>query len=243
MIETRTRNKAHATKLRMKGNLNLYSGTRSSENSPHLIGGKPTVPSRAELRRIANELALSQRKTELLSLTDQLTGLPNRRSAIAAIQHAWAMSERAGLPLSIIMIDIDHFKQINDGFGHAAGDKTLIEVAKTLRSNLRQDDHVYRIGGEEFLLLSSLSDIKQLIVAAERLRRHIAALRIDYQGQSIQVSISLGLARREASHQHYDALLSSADTALYAAKSGGRNRICYSRLQEIHDLGSSSVRG
>jgi len=153
------------------------------------------------------------------------------------------MSERAGLPLSIIMIDNDHFKQINDGFGHAAGDKTLIEVAKTLRSNLRQDDHVYRIGGEEFLLLSSLSDIKQLIVAAERLRRHIAALRIDYQGQSIQVSISLGLARREASHQHYDALLSSADTALYAAKSGGRNRICYSRLQEIHDLGSSSVRG
>ena len=191
---------------------------------------------RAELRRIANELALSQRKTELLSLTDQLTELPNRRSAIDALQRAWAMSDRAGLPLSIIMIDIDHFKRINDSLGHAAGDKTLVEVAKALRSDLRQDDTVYRIGGEEFLLLSSISDIKQLIVAAERLRRRIEALQIDYEGQTIQVSISLGLARREASHQHYDALLSLADTALYAAKSGGRNRICYSHQQQIRHL-------
>ncbi|WP_200244074.1 GGDEF domain-containing protein [Lamprobacter modestohalophilus] len=192
---------------------------------------------RAELRRIANALALSQRKTELLSLTDQLTELPNRRSAIADIERAWAMSDRAGLPLSIIMIDIDHFKRINDSLGHAAGDKTLVEVAKALRSDLRQDDRVYRIGGEEFLLLSSTSDIKQLIIAAERLRRRIAALHIDYEGQTIQVSISLGLARREASHQHYDALLSLADTALYEAKSSGRNRICYSHQQQIRLLG------
>lgn len=191
---------------------------------------------RAELRRIANALAMSQRKMELASLTDQLTELPNRRSAMAAIQRAWAMSERAGLPMSIVMIDIDHFKRVNDSFGHAAGDKTLIEVAKVLRSELRQGDDVYRMGGEEFLLLSSTSDLKQLVIAAERMRRRIEALRIDHDDQIIQVSISLGLAQREPVHQHYDALLSVADTALYAAKAGGRNRICYSRQQQIHDL-------
>jgi diguanylate cyclase (GGDEF)-like protein len=191
---------------------------------------------RTELRRIANELALNQRKTELLSLTDQLTNLPNRRSAITAMERAWAMSERAGLPMAVIMIDIDLFKQVNDRFGHAGGDKALVQVAQALRDELRRDDEVYRMGGEEFLVLSPISDVKQLIIAAERLRRRIAALRIDHDGQTMQLSISLGLARREAEHADYDALLSSADTALYAAKSRGRNRICFARQQQILDL-------
>ncbi|MFP4601489.1 MAG: diguanylate cyclase [Halochromatium sp.] len=191
---------------------------------------------RAELRRIANELALSHRRMEVLSLTDQLTGLPNRRSAIEALGQAWSVSERSNLPMSVIMIDIDHFKRINDQFGHAAGDQVLADVAKALKADTRQGDSSYRMGGEEFLLLSSALDIKQIIVVAERLRRRIAALDIDCGGHRIQLSISLGAAQREAEHEHFDALLSAADKALYAAKSGGRNRVCFYHNKRIHSI-------
>lgn len=191
---------------------------------------------RADLRRIANELALSQRRMEVLSLTDQLTGLPNRRSAIAAMQQAWNLSEQSDLPMSVITIDIDHFKKVNDTFGHAAGDKVLVDVAKVLREDIRQGEGVFRMGGEEFLLLSSSADIKHLIVAAERLRRRIAALRIEHEERQLQVTISIGLAQREPDHTHFDSLLISADKALYRAKETGRNRICYSRKHQVHDL-------
>ncbi|MBK5930178.1 GGDEF domain-containing protein [Halochromatium salexigens] len=195
---------------------------------------------RAELRRIANELALSHRRMEVLSLTDQLTSLPNRRSAIEALGQAWSMSERTDQPMSVIMIDIDHFKHINDHFGHAAGDQVLTDVAKALKADIRQGEGIYRMGGEEFLLLSSLSDIKQLIVVAERLRRRIAALRIDYGEHEIQLSISLGVAQRGAEHDHFDALLSAADKALYAAKDGGRNRVCFYHNDRIHTINPSA---
>ena len=195
---------------------------------------------RAELRRIANELALSHRRMELLSLTDQLTGLPNRRSAIEALGQAWSMSDRANRPMSVIMIDIDHFKNINDQFGHAVGDQALADVANALKADTRQGDSSYRMGGEEFLLLSSALDIKQIIVVAERLRRRIAALNIDCGGHHIQLSISLGAAQREAEHDHFDALLSAADKALYAAKNGGRNRVCFYHNQRIHSINPSA---
>ena len=134
---------------------------------------------RAELRRIANELALSHRRMEILSLTDQLTGLGNRRSAIDALGQAWSMSDRSNQPMSVIMLDIDHFKRINDQFGHAAGDQVLADVARALKDDTRQGEASYRMGGEEFLLLGSgvghqaltSSPIKRLIVVAERLRR------------------------------------------------------------------------
>ena len=191
---------------------------------------------RADLRSIANELALSQRRMEVLSLTDHLTGLPNRRSAIAAMQQAWNLSEQSEMPMSVITIDIDHFKKVNDTFGHAAGDKVLIDVAKVLREDIRQGEGVFRMGGEEFLLLSSSADIKHLIVAAERLRRRIAGLRIAHEEQQLQVTVSIGLAQREQAHAHFDSLLISADKALYRAKETGRNRICYSRKHQVHDL-------
>ncbi len=191
---------------------------------------------RAELRHIANELALNHRRMELLSLTDQLTGLPNRRSAIEALGQAWNMSDRFEHPMSAIMIDIDYFKNVNDQFGHAVGDQVLIDVAHALRADIRKGEGCYRMGGEEFLLLSSIADIKQLIVVAERLRQRIAALRIQHAKHHIKLTISLGVAQREAEHESFDAVLSAADKALYAAKAGGRNRVCFLHGTRIHTI-------
>ncbi len=191
---------------------------------------------RVEMRRITNQLALSQRRAELLSLTDQLTGLPNRRSALEAIQQAWEQEAHFERPMSMVMIDIDHFKQVNDTFGHAAGDKVLVDVAETLKRDMGQQETVYRMGGEEFLLLSTGASFKELILAAERMRRRVAALEIRLEEQPLRVTISLGIAQRAEEHARFDALLVHADQALYAAKSSGRNRINVYRNKQIIPL-------
>jgi diguanylate cyclase (GGDEF)-like protein len=196
---------------------------------------------RAELHRIARELALSHRRLEVLSLTDQLTGLGNRRSAIDALDRAWRQSERAGMPMSVIMLDIDHFKRVNDQFGHAAGDQVLADVAGALQKATRQGEGTYRMGGEEFLLLSTAPEIKQLVVIAERLRRRIAGLHIAYGEHVIQVTTSLGLAVREPEHEHVDALLSAADQALYAAKAGGRNCFYFNHNNRIRTIKATAT--
>lgn len=188
---------------------------------------------RVEMRRITNQLALSQRRAELLSLTDQLTGLPNRRSALEAMQQAWQQEGHSERPMSVIMIDIDRFKQVNDTFGHAAGDKVLVDVAETLKRDIGQQEGVYRMGGEEFLFLSTGASFKELILTAERMRRRVAALEVSFEEQSLQVTISLGVAQRTEEHARFDALLVHADQALYAAKTGGRNRISVYRNKQI----------
>lgn len=191
---------------------------------------------RLEMRRIANQLALSQRRAELLSLTDQLTGLPNRRSALEAMEQAWQQENCSERAMSVIMIDIDHFKRINDAFGHAAGDKVLIDVADTLKQDLGAQETVYRMGGEEFLFLSASASLKQLILSAERLRRRVAALNISFEEQPMQITVSLGIAQRAEEHPRFDALLVHTDQALYAAKTNGRNRIHIYRNKQIIPL-------
>jgi diguanylate cyclase (GGDEF)-like protein len=191
---------------------------------------------RIELRRIANQLAMSQRRAEILSLTDQLTNLPNRRSALDAMQQAWQQDSNGERTLSVIMIDIDHFKRINDAFGHAAGDHVLVKVTESLKLDLGQQEGVYRMGGEEFLFMSASMSFKQLILTAERLRRRVAALDIRFDNQPMPVTISLGVAQRTPEHDRFDLLLVHADKALYAAKTNGRNRIHLYRNQQIIPL-------
>ena len=191
---------------------------------------------RVEMRRITNQLALSQRRAELLSLTDQLTSLPNRRSALEAMQQAWQQESHSERLMSVIMIDIDRFKQVNDTFGHAAGDKVLVDVAKTLKKDIGQQEGVYRMGGEEFLFLSAGASFKELILTAERMRRRIAALEVSFEEQPLRVTISLGVAQRTEEHKRFDTLLVHADQALYAAKTGGRNRISVYRNKQVIPL-------
>jgi diguanylate cyclase (GGDEF)-like protein len=179
---------------------------------------------RAQLRQIAAELAVANRRLANVALTDLLTGLPNRRSAMDQLEQAWSAASRSGLPLSLMVVDIDHFKQINDTYGHATGDMVLREAAATLRASARREDSVCRIGGEEFLVICPNTDLKSAMLSAERLRASLCQKRIAIGQTDKVITVSIGVAMREPGTADIDALVSTADQALYAAKEAGRNR-------------------
>ncbi len=181
---------------------------------------------RAQLRHIAAELAVANRRLANTALTDMLTGLPNRRSAMDQLEQAWSAAQRASLPLSVMVIDIDGFKNINDTYGHAAGDTVLREVAATLRASARKQDSVCRIGGEEFLVICSNADLKAALQSGQRLRQTVAAKPIAIDHTQVTMTVSVGIAEKTPDILDTDALVSWADQALYAAKNSGRNRAC-----------------
>jgi diguanylate cyclase (GGDEF)-like protein len=184
---------------------------------------------RDQLKQFAAELAISNRRLEHAALTDLLTGLPNRRAGLNALSQAWSASKRSGQSLAVMMIDIDHFKSINDNYGHAVGDLLLKEVAKAIQTSARQDDSVCRWGGEEFLVICHNTDLNSAFHAAERLRKMVGSLKVKAADALIQTAISIGISCREAEMADTDALLNAADNALYAAKQSGRNRTCLTR--------------
>ena len=189
---------------------------------------------RAQLKRIASELAVSNRKLEQAALTDALTGLPNRRAGMTLLEQAWSASRRGDLPLSLMMVDVDRFKAINDGHGHAGGDSALAAVAKTLRAEARKDDWVCRVGGEEFLVICPNTALLEAAKAAERLRHAVRQRSIAVGNRKIEVTVSIGLAARGPLTDEIDTLVRDADKALYAAKHAGRNRCCLVRGGRIH---------
>ncbi|AMB44904.1 MULTISPECIES: GGDEF domain-containing protein [Methylobacteriaceae] len=160
-----------------------------------------------------------------LADTDWLTGLANRRGLFTA------MSRRAGLspsPLrcAILMADIDHFKAINDTYGHDGGDAALVGFAERLRGAMRKDDLVARWGGEEFLVVLDQADATVAAAVAERLRKSVAGQPFTVNGASVPVTASIGVAFVAVGEERIDAALSRADAALYDAKRAGRNRVC-----------------
>ena len=179
---------------------------------------------RAHLRQIAAELAVANRRLTTAALTDLLTGLPNRRAAMDKLEQAWSAASRSGMPLSVMAIDIDHFKQINDTYGHAAGDMVLREAAATLRASARREDSVCRTGGEEFLVILPNTDLKSAMQWAERLRANLGEKRIALGQMDKTITVSIGVAMREPDTPDIDALVSTADQALHAAKDAGRNQ-------------------
>jgi diguanylate cyclase (GGDEF)-like protein len=181
---------------------------------------------RMQLRQIAAELAVANRRLATAALTDPLTGLPNRRSAMDQLEQAWSAASRSGLPLSVMVVDIDHFKQINDSHGHAAGDLVLREAAAILRASARREDSVCRIGGEEFLVICPNTNLKSAMLSAERLRASLGAKRIAIGQTEKTLTVSIGVATRESGTADMDVLVSLADQALYAAKEAGRNQTC-----------------
>lgn len=159
------------------------------------------------------------------ALTDPLTGLFNRRMFQDWATTEWSRARRQGTSLSLLVLDIDHFKRINDAFGHAAGDEVLIGVADCLRSLARNEDLVARMGGEEFAIIMpnlSLTDAPQF---AERLRAEIEAQRFPWNDGSISLTVSIGVAEVQADRSPIETALSVADAALYRAKQQGRNRV------------------
>jgi two-component system, cell cycle response regulator len=169
------------------------------------------------------ELGLLTRKLRAAALTDVLTGLPNRRCALSRLQEEWDSAEPAVRPMSVIMVDIDNFKAINDNHGHDVGDYVLKATAHVLREFARRGDTVCRLGGEEFLVLNVNSDASGAAMCAERLRAAVEANHIDYETFHGRVTVSLGVAERTESMRDVDALLKAADMANYAAKAAGRN--------------------
>ena len=160
---------------------------------------------------------------EELSLTDVLTGVPNRRHAMRRLATLWQESIENNADLSCIMIDADYFKEVNDTYGHNAGDNVLIELSKTLKHGMRSDDIVCRLGGDEFLVICPATCLSGAIHIAESIRQKVAALEVATGGQPWLGSISVGVATHNDEMLNYDELMKAADKAVYQAKKAGRN--------------------
>ena len=169
------------------------------------------------------------REIRTLAMTDPLTRTLNRRAFLEQAEKHIAAALRHHLPLSLLMIDIDHFKRINDGFGHPAGDEVLIKVTELLSSLLRKEDTLARYGGEEFCVLLPATQELGALALAEKLRRAVEAMHIELGGKPVPITISVGLtfcdANNRGCHKDFASMLQDADRALYLAKQKGRNRI------------------
>jgi diguanylate cyclase (GGDEF)-like protein len=161
-----------------------------------------------------------------LSTRDPLTGLANRGNTLAEFQNRFGLSLRYGRPLSVVICDLDLFKQVNDTYGHGAGDTVLQSFGQRALAALREADLAGRIGGEEFLMILPETDLGGARQFAERLRGAIASTPIPIAGGALQITCSLGVAERRPMDDEPGQLLARADAALYAAKAGGRNRVC-----------------
>jgi diguanylate cyclase (GGDEF)-like protein len=170
----------------------------------------------------AQELSHALATLQHMATQDGLTGLLNRRVMTELAESELKLSDRAGHPLTAVLIDLDHFKQVNDRHGHQAGDAVLAGFAGLAKAQLRQVDKLARWGGEEFLVLMPMVGAHEAIVAIERLRQSAGSLRFPGFG-SLQVSFSAGLAQAHAG-ETLEHLIERADRALYQAKTGGRNR-------------------
>jgi len=172
------------------------------------------------------ELESALARAEHLATTDMLTGIPNRRSFMAQAEQRHAEWLRHQRPYALLMMDLDNFKQINDNYGHPAGDKVLASVASALRQYTRCEDIIGRLGGEEFcVLLVGVSEVEAMTLA-ERIRTELAKLPIIFEGQSIPVTASFGLVPPALLLDNFDEVLKNSDKMLYQAKHEGRNRVC-----------------
>ena len=158
-----------------------------------------------------------------MAMTDDLTGLLNRRAFLDEARRHFARALRQGAPLSVLMIDIDHFKKINDAKGHDAGDAVLAAFADALRAGLRKSDLPCRYGGEEFCVVLPDTDMEGAATLAETLRRRFAAVEVDYDGEKLGATISIGVASALPSMHMIEEAISNADRALYGAKRSGRD--------------------
>ncbi|PXF57727.1 MAG: diguanylate cyclase response regulator [Deltaproteobacteria bacterium] len=186
------------------------------------------------LRLIEFEKALREANVKLhaLAITDGLTGISNRRAIFERLRSEISRAVRENSPFCLIMLDIDHFKKVNDIYGHSAGDKVLVEIVNRIKSELRPHDDIGRYGGEEFMVGISKTDSKISRVIAERLRTCICETPFQIEGGKIDVSISLGVVDFMPSRDHdindlLEAMIKAVDIALYKAKEAGRNRVVY----------------
>lgn len=178
-----------------------------------------------DLAIIALVIQRLQNRLNYLAHHDDLTELPNRRFLVALAERELAQARRSGRICSVLMLDLDHFKKINDRFGHAAGDRALFLFALWTRRILRQGDFLARIGGEEFCAFLPDTDEKAAVEVAERLRAAVASKVVIWEDKKFAISTSIGVASTTGRGEEIDSLLRTADQALYRAKMLGRNTV------------------
>ena len=190
----------------------------------------------AEIYRLKNQALCQEISThnqtvaemEILATTDSLTGLLNRRHFMTLSGYAFESVRQAGQPLAALMIDIDDFKNVNDRFGHLAGDQVLMEVTATIQASLRKEDLFGRLGGEEFAAILPRTEMFAVQKAAERILNNVAKNTTWIGSQNIQITLSIGIAQAGPADDSLEKLLDRADKAMYAAKRSGKNRIIIS---------------
>jgi diguanylate cyclase (GGDEF)-like protein len=191
--------------------------------APSMVAAAVLIALGVSDRMRAQRAALTE--AELRAQTDPLTGVYNRRSLIERLDLACMRAKGRGLPISVLFIDLDHFKQINDSYSHAAGDACLAAVIAPIQSELRQSDLIGRYGGEEFVVVLSSADAAAAAPVAERICRRVAAVRIEGFGAPIHLTCSIGVAASDTLGVWGQHLIAHADAAQYAAKRSGRNQV------------------
>lgn len=185
-----------------------------------LAGGVALVTLALRRRAFASERTLLEETRH-----DSLTGALSRGYATELARHDVALARRHGRPLAVAMLDIDHFKHVNDTYGHAAGDLVLCAVVCACRRCLRATDYLGRLGGEEFVCVMPELSAADAMACAERIRKEVAALRVPTESGTLRITVSLGVAMLDRHHDRWETLLRAADAALYRAKTAGRDRI------------------
>jgi diguanylate cyclase len=175
------------------------------------------------LLQLWHDAEAERRDIAALASRDDLTGTYNRRHFLAQAEREWARSRRYNMAAAMLMVDVDHFKAVNDRHGHLAGDLMLRSIAQAMRDTLRQADLLGRFGGEEFVVYLPHADTLGALDAAERIRDKVAQLALEWRGGAIRATVSIGVVSLDATHESLSELLADADAALYAAKDAGRN--------------------
>jgi diguanylate cyclase (GGDEF)-like protein len=175
--------------------------------------------------RSTDEFAIAQKRLLQDALTDTLTQLPNRRNGLDFLASEWLFARTSGAPLACLMLDIDHFKRVNDDYGHAAGDSVLRQLAEILRRASRSEDMVFRYGGEEFAAILTNATLRIALQIGERIRVLVERGQFTWEGKRIPVTLSVGAAIATGTEPDCLFLIQAADAALYKAKESGRNRV------------------
>lgn len=179
-----------------------------------------------KIKSLQDKLKQSNQMLLALSITDPLTGLHNRRAMMEFLEKEFARAQRQQKPLSLVMLDLDHFKKINDNYGHQNGDAVLRAIGIELKTHLRKYDVAARFGGEEFVLILPETGLDEAVQTAERLRQNVADMRFNSELSKLQLTVSLGIATTQNGRiLGLDDLIREADYALYNAKREGRNRV------------------
>ncbi len=207
-----------------------------------VLGGAFSLVSAAvwPLMRMLDDLEIARVRLDVLATRDELTGVFNRRQFLVLAEREWARCRRYDMGAAMVMFDVDHFKRVNDQHGHLAGDLMLREIARAAAQTLRHADFLGRFGGEEFIVFLPHTDALGALDVAERIRERVAAIQLEWRGQQIRTTVSLGVATLGITHDTVGALIADADRALYTAKDAGRNCVRTPLAIEAFDLSSSA---